>query len=322
MASTSLVMRSTHCLFFLLLLLSSTITATPLQNSNQFTNGYHQQQAERNDEPTQLFRDGQEGDVYKPNLRLVNHAQIKPGQIPHSVIRIRTCFQTGSNFCKRASGFVLSTPTTMNSNHQIVVTAGHVVTHSNETNPNSKTNMWASRIEAISGTGKNTQTVQGSYALVTKSYFSRQYRVNDVALVVLEAPLVGVKGLEYKQTPWVKMQNNNVTVYGFPGQTVEEKRRGKLCVSRGRMRFSVGDGLLRHDADAVKGISGGPIVGADGKVVGVHISGSPTSYTGAPVNREGNDFDEFVEVLEAFQRGLVRDDYMHDDGGPVVWKLS
>ncbi|KAI3320887.1 hypothetical protein HD806DRAFT_505254 [Xylariaceae sp. AK1471] len=96
-------------------------------------------------------------------------------------------------------------------------------------------------------------------------------------------------------------------VVGFPKDKPDSAPGKHLIMSKGKVYFNEGlaNGVILHRADTAKGNSGGPIF-SSGRVVGVHRGYTKDVHANqaVPLNRNGNDVDEFAAAQDFIRNRL------------------
>ncbi|KAI1439844.1 trypsin-like cysteine/serine peptidase domain-containing protein [Annulohypoxylon stygium] len=163
-------------------------------------------------------------------------------------------------------------------------------------------NGYAVQVEITAGNGHKAM---GDYAVVPENWDVRldKRRENDAGMIHLQKSIQGVHPIDYMSTPFTDScpgRSMLGSVYGFPEEFPH------LCVSEMRIQFSLTHDtkLVRHNGDTKEGNSGGPVVDINGRLVAVHggwewanKKKTEKINVSAPVNRMGNDFDVFREIL-------------------------
>ncbi|HSB90963.1 MAG TPA: S1C family serine protease [Anaerolineales bacterium] len=130
---------------------------------------------------------------------------------------------------------------------------------------------------------------------------------NATILGVSECSDLAVIDIEGDGYPYLDWYNGEITtglpiyVAGFPlGDPEYTLLEGIVAKARadGETRWASDDYVIEHTADTNPGNSGGPVITADGKVVGIHYAGAAETRQAWAISR-----DEAVPVIEQLEKG-------------------
>ena len=194
----------------------------------------------------------------------------------------------------RGSGFIIS-------DDGLAVTNNHVVTG-------------AATLEVFLG-GDSSKSYNATVLGVSEC--------NDLAVIDIDedAPLTPLEWYQGEVTPGL-----DVYAAGFPlGDPQYTLTRGVISKvgANGETSFASLDSVLEHDANIQPGNSGGPLVAADGTVVGINFAGSSPSNTDQFFAIDKDTAQEVIEVLKSgdFESLGVNGDAFVDDTAGIsgIW---
>jgi V8-like Glu-specific endopeptidase len=198
---------------------------------------------------------------------------------------------------------------TLVNDHLTVLTAFHNVFHDGKTG----------RIGQVQAPMRLMRFVVGErsteYRVKSIRPFNRDYDgfvladENDLAVVTLEAPVLGVEPLSLRAlSPEEGGKLEHVTLVAYAGLT----KHVQECSFRERAgSYPSSEDVLVHDCDSEGNASGAPFLDANGAIVAIHLGGSPHG-----VKIDGRPFNARLNFNIA--RRITSDVRRFVDGGSVA----